>query len=273
METVIRRTSKVKHINSTKHQAAAERKEKHTQQENTVPPCDIEASPAELPNFDRFKAGENEDQQSESTNRNTLDNEYYLQDGHWTDKDGNVILFMVDHTKPTARMGPDLANELEDSDIFEEPIFGIDDFLDEAEIDDVDRGADEQPNEQPIKFESWLNDHLSKDEEWFPYRSKTVSKFHTKRVSLTYIEQIFLLDLIDNMPRLRISDDMMKVFLWIMRECGVPDVPTFPELRRQQSILSECIKIDATHHESSMRNHFYMIHPEKLLALVCTVQI
>ena len=56
---------------------------------------------------------------------------------------------------------------------------------------------------------------------------------------LTYV-QLFFLDLLDNMPRLRLSDDHMKAIIWVMRECGTPDVPSFYALRKKQvSLISQ----------------------------------
>ncbi|EAU92084.2 hypothetical protein CC1G_09605 [Coprinopsis cinerea okayama7 len=89
------------------------------------------------------------------------------------------------------------------------------------------------------------------DESWSPYGSKTM----------------FMLDMLDNLPRLRLSDDHMKAILWVMRECGTPDVPTFSRLRKLQNELQGAIGFSPEHHTSSQGNHFYMNHPAKLIAL------
>ncbi|KAJ7795972.1 hypothetical protein B0H14DRAFT_2391114 [Mycena olivaceomarginata] len=76
-----------------------------------------------------------------------------------------------------------------------------------------------------------------------------------------------MLDLLDNLPRLRLSDDHLKAIIWVMRECKTPNVPTFSALRKKQASMTYEVDIKSTHHTSSLGNHFYMNHPSKLLAL------
>ncbi len=54
---------------------------------------------------------------------------------------------------------------------------------------------------------------------------------------------MFLLDLLDNMPRLRLSDDHMKFIMWILRELGVPQVPSLKALRKVQDSLDKNINV------------------------------
>jgi hypothetical protein len=79
---------------------------------------------------------------------------------------------------------------------------------------------------------------------------------------------MFMLDLLDNLPRLRLSDDHLKAIIWVMRECKTPDVPAFSALRKKQASMTSDVGIKSEHHTSSLGNHFYMNHPAKLLALV-----
>lgn len=77
-----------------------------------------------------------------------------------------------------------------------------------------------------------------------------------------------MLDLLDNLPRLRLSDDHMKTIIWIMKECGTQDVPSFYALRKKQKQLLSEADIKPKLHVSPMGNQFYMNHPSKLLAFV-----
>ncbi|KAJ7778812.1 hypothetical protein DFH07DRAFT_865489 [Mycena maculata] len=90
-----------------------------------------------------------------------------------------------------------------------------------------------------------------REEAWFPHGSRTM----------------FMLDLLDNLPRLRLSDDHLKAIIWVMRECKTPNVPSFSALRKKQALLTREVGIESEHHTSSLGNHFYMNHPAKLLAL------
>ena len=79
---------------------------------------------------------------------------------------------------------------------------------------------------------------------------------------------MFLLDTLDNMPRQRISDSLMKVFLWILKECGAPDVPSFKRLRDTQSKLRDTTGATSTLHKSAHGNLFYMNDIRKIVANV-----
>lgn len=52
------------------------------------------------------------------------------------------------------------------------------------------------------------------------------------------IVQTFLVDVLDNsLTRLAVPESLMKMFLYILRECGVSGVPTFYGLRKLQEKL------------------------------------
>ncbi|KAF8883784.1 hypothetical protein CPB85DRAFT_1493392 [Mucidula mucida] len=79
----------------------------------------------------------------------------------------------------------------------------------------------------------------SRNEVFYPYDSKTM----------------FLLDTLDNLPRLRISNSLMRVFLWILRELGAPD----KSIRSRSGIPTIPAK-------SHFGNVFYINDPRHLIA-------
>ncbi|KAJ6583373.1 hypothetical protein DFH09DRAFT_1308895 [Mycena vulgaris] len=89
------------------------------------------------------------------------------------------------------------------------------------------------------------------DREWAPHGSKPM----------------FMLDLLDNLPRLRLSDDHVKAIIWVMKECGTPGVPSFYALRKMQKILTEDIGLKPRPHTSALNNQFFMNHPNDLIRL------
>ncbi|KAI0682322.1 hypothetical protein BC835DRAFT_1424616 [Cytidiella melzeri] len=91
--------------------------------------------------------------------------------------------------------------------------------------------------------------HVS-DSQWAPYESKTM----------------FLLDLLLNLPRLRISESLMKVFLWIMEQAGARDVPSFYRLQKIQKELRMQGGVSTTKFQSVQGNVFYINDPREIIA-------
>ena len=68
---------------------------------------------------------------------------------------------------------------------------------------------------------------------------------------------MFLLDILDNMPHLRLSDDHMRSVLWMLRELDVPDTPSFYALRETQKKLAD--EMDIQPRDVGHRNNLCII--------------
>ena len=79
---------------------------------------------------------------------------------------------------------------------------------------------------------------------------------------------MFLLDTLDSMPRLRVSDALMKIFLWVLKESGAPDVPSLGQLRRVQTTLRDSSGVPSDLHTSAQGNIFYMNDIRSIVAKV-----
>lgn len=116
-----------------------------------------------------------------------------------------------------------------------------------------------------------LCDSESRTSPWWPYDSKTVELTFLLIWFIlakdTYV-QMFMLDLLDSLPRLRLSDDHLKLIIWVMRECGTPNVPSFKVLRKRQDRLTKEMGLESTRHVSALGNEFYANGPIQTFRLV-----
>ncbi len=80
---------------------------------------------------------------------------------------------------------------------------------------------------------------------------------------------MFYLILLDSRPRLCISNDQMKIFIWAMKQCGAMKVPSFNALQAKQAELMWTMELKPTRHISAMENTFYTNGPAQTLKLVC----
>ncbi|KAJ7266270.1 hypothetical protein C8J57DRAFT_1069087 [Mycena rebaudengoi] len=68
-----------------------------------------------------------------------------------------------------------------------------------------------------------------------------------------------LLDIIDNLPRLRMSSNQFKMILWLLKECKVANVPTYSGFRAMQVHLRGlCSGSEPKAYTSSVGNKFFV---------------
>ena len=66
-----------------------------------------------------------------------------------------------------------------------------------------------------------------------------------------------LLDVLDNLLHLRLSSSQFKMILWLLKQCGVKDIPSFGTFRKLQNKLRASGGTWPTVHTSSVGNIFY----------------
>ncbi|KAJ6597904.1 hypothetical protein B0H10DRAFT_2231849 [Mycena sp. CBHHK59/15] len=119
-----------------------------------------------------------------------------------------------------------------------------DDFL--AEIM-ANAGLDEQ---DPEDVHADLSGIQREGNTYFPYPNKT----------------IFLLNILDNMPQLHVSNSLMRIFLWILREAGDKDVPSLDRLRQVQKGIRAEYGIPSIPCKSPLGNVFFINDPRAIIA-------
>ncbi|THV03142.1 hypothetical protein K435DRAFT_652024 [Dendrothele bispora CBS 962.96] len=74
---------------------------------------------------------------------------------------------------------------------------------------------------------------------------------------------MMLLDIIDNMPRLRLLTNHFKIILWLLENAGVKNVPSKDVFRKMQKELRNMCGSEPMECTSSVGNHFYMNDPRE----------
>ncbi len=112
----------------------------------------------------------------------------------------------------------------------------------------------------------------SRANDWFPYPNKTVSEII---LFYNFIEayrresfKTLILDILDNLPRLRLSDTLLKMILWAMDQCGAQHVPSFSSFRALQDTLRLDSSQTTVEFKSCLGNTFYMNDIRPLVAKV-----
>ncbi|KAJ7223043.1 hypothetical protein GGX14DRAFT_626835 [Mycena pura] len=92
-----------------------------------------------------------------------------------------------------------------------------------------------------------------KSAEWYPYPSKTM----------------LLLDVCDNLPRLPVSESLMRIIIWILKQCGASDVPSLDALRKMQKTLRSQCGVPTISCTSIQGKNFCINDPRAIIRMEC----
>ncbi|KAJ7202681.1 hypothetical protein B0H12DRAFT_1243992 [Mycena haematopus] len=131
-------------------------------------------------------------------------------------------------------MGPD--SEIPILSEYDEEDALLCEMMDNAQLDDT------LTPEDMVNIELEGQAQVKTTAEWYPYPTK----------------MMFLLDTLDNLPRQRVSNSLMKVFLWILREGGARNVPSLDALRKVQMNLHSQGGVPTVPWTSTQGNVFHL---------------
>ena len=125
----------------------------------------------------------------------------------------------------------------------------------------------------PEADEDTQQDHFAesrRDGDYAPYPNRVVCCYRLCNSMELNSSQMMLLDILDNLPCLRMSSSQFQMILWLLRECRVKDVPSFGAFRKlQQNLRQEC-GTQPSRHTSSVGNIFYVNDVRESVARVCS---
>ncbi|EJD46017.1 hypothetical protein AURDEDRAFT_124427 [Auricularia subglabra TFB-10046 SS5] len=145
----------------------------------------------------------------------------------------------------------DLASELMQMTLRDEPEVDEHDATVAAIAQDL-REAGIPDNLSAESVQALFENRDPAQQEWFPYPNKTM----------------FFIDLLDSLPRLRLSDAHMKMILFVLLKCGARDVPSFYALRKCQELLREKSAPSTVKHQSVHGNVFYSNDIRDTIAMI-----
>jgi hypothetical protein len=122
----------------------------------------------------------------------------------------------------------------------------------QADLDDQEDDENNENDDMHARIHRF--DPSSRDAGFEPYDSKLM----------------FLLDWISSLPRLRVSGMLMKAFLFLLRECGVKNVPSFSHFTAKRKDLHDQFAVDTLRFESGLDNVFFMNSIPQMIAHVRT---
>jgi hypothetical protein len=84
---------------------------------------------------------------------------------------------------------------------------------------------------------------------------------------------MMMLDILDNLPRLRLSEAHFKLILGLLNQCGVTHVPSYSEFRKMQKDLETQCGSEPQLFKSVLNNHFYVNDPKEAIKRVSTFNL
>lgn len=82
-----------------------------------------------------------------------------------------------------------------------------------------------------------------------------------------------LLDILDNLPRLRLSSNHFRLILWLLKQLGVRETPSYDAFRKIQKSLTSDLGNKTEQHTSSIGNIFYVNDINVSVAQVCSLLV